>query len=108
MSGCKVYIEDEILLVDLNELEIHEIDVNLGMDWLFAHHTVLDCFNNAVTLNIPSKPVTRYQGDRSAVSLYLISALTARKLLAKGCQGILAYVLDTKMKVPDLGGKFRL
>ena len=31
----------------------------------------------------------------------LISALTARKLLAKGCHGILAYVLDTKMKVPD-------
>ena len=29
-------------------------------------------------------------------------SLTARKLLAKGCQGILAYVLDTKMKVPNL------
>ena len=39
----------------------------------------------------------RYQGDCSAVSPCLISALTARKLLAKGCQGILAYVLDIKM-----------
>ena len=39
----------------------------------------------------------RYQGDRSAVSPCLISALTARKLLAKGCQGILAYALDIKM-----------
>ena len=44
----------------------------------------------------------RYQGDRSAVSPWLISALTARKLLAKGCQGILAYVLDNKKKVPVL------
>ena len=44
----------------------------------------------------------RYQGDRNAVSPCLISALTTRKLLAKGCQEILAYVLDTKMKVPDL------
>ena len=44
----------------------------------------------------------RYQGDRSAISPCLISALTARKLLAKGCQGILAYVLDTKKKVPVL------
>ena len=44
----------------------------------------------------------RYQRDRSAVSPCLISALTARKLLAKGCQGILAYVLDTKKKVPVL------
>ena len=55
-----------------------------------------------VTLSIPGKPVIRYQGDRSAVSPCLISALIARKLLAKGCQGILAYMLDTKMKVPDL------
>ena len=44
----------------------------------------------------------RYQGDRSAISPCLISALTARKLLAKRCQGILAYVLDTKKKVPVL------
>ena len=69
------------------------------MEWLSAHHVVLDYFNNVVTLNIPGKPVIRYQGDRSAISPCLISALTARKLLAKGCQGILAYVLDTKMKV---------
>ena len=44
----------------------------------------------------------RYQGDLSAVSPCLISALTARKLLAKGCQEILAYVWDTKKKVPVL------
>ena len=69
------------------------------MEWLSAHHVVLDYFNNALTLNILSKPVIRYQGDHSAVSPSLNSALTARKLLAKGCQGILAYMLDTKMKV---------
>ena len=45
----------------------------------------------------------RYQGNRSDILPCLISALTARKLLAKGCQGILAYMLDTKMKVPNLG-----
>ena len=79
------------------------------MEWLSAHHVVLDCFNNVVTLSISGKPVIRYHGDRSAISPCLISALTAKKktLLAKGCKGILAYVLDTKMKVPDLGGKFR-
>ena len=73
------------------------------MDWLSACHAVLDCFNNAVTSNILGKPVIRYQGDRSVISPCLISTLTVRKLLAKGCQEILAYVLDTKMKVPDLG-----
>ena len=96
-------IEDEILLVDLVELKILEFDVILGIDWLSTHHVVLDCFNKVVTLNILGKPVIRYQGDCSAISPYLISALTAKKLLAKGCQGILAYMLDTKMEVPDLG-----
>ena len=103
LSGCGVCIEDAILLVDLVELEILEFDVILGMDWLSAHHAVLDCFNKVVTLSISGKLVIRYQGDRSAISPCLISTLTARKLLAKGCQRILAYVLDTKIKVLDLG-----
>ena len=44
----------------------------------------------------------RYQRGHSVVSPCMISALTARKQLAKGCQGILAYVLDNKKKVPAL------
>ena len=35
LFGCEVCIEDEILLVDLIELKIHEIDVN------FEHGLVL-------------------------------------------------------------------
>ena len=69
----------------------------MGIDWLSAHHAVLECFNKVVILSISGKPMIRYQGDRNAVSPCLISALTARKLLAKGCQGILAYALDIKM-----------
>ena len=72
------------------------------MDWLSAHHAFLECLNKVVTLSISGKPTIRYRGDRSAVSPCLISALIARKLLAKGCQGILAYVLDTKKKVSVL------
>ena len=73
------------------------------MDWLSAHHTVFECFNKVVTLSISGKSMIRYQGDRSVALLCLISALTARELLAIGCQGILAYVSDTKMKVLDIG-----
>ena len=39
----------------------------------------------------------RYQGDHNIVSPCLISTLIVRKLLAKWCQGILAYALDIKM-----------
>ena len=88
-------------MVDLVELEILEFDVIFSMDWLSAHHAVLDCFNKVVTLSIPIKPVIRYQGDRSVISPYLISTLTVRKLLAKGCQGILACV-----KHPDESSRY--
>ena len=71
----------------------------LVMDWLSANHAVLECFNKVVKLSISSKPMMRYHGDRNVVSPCLISALTARRLLAKGCQEILAYVLDNKKKV---------
>ena len=74
----------------------------LVMDWLSAHHAVLECFNKVVKLSISSKPMMRYHGDCNVVSPCLISALTARRLLAKGCQEILAYVLDNKKKVPVL------
>ena len=69
LFGCEVHIGDETFLVDLVELEILEFDVILGMDWLSAHHAVLDCFNKVVTLSIPGKLVIRYQGDCSVVSL---------------------------------------
>ena len=69
----------------------------MGIDWLSTHHAVLECFNKVVILSISGKPMIRYQGDRNAVSPCLISALTARKLLVKGCQGILVYALDIKM-----------
>ena len=72
------------------------------MDWLSAHHAVLEYFNKVVTLSISGKPMIRHQRDRSAVSPYLILTLTTRKLLAKRCQGILAYMLDNKKKVPVL------
>ena len=84
------------------ELEIHEIDENFGHGLVIRPSCSFGMYNKVVTLSISSKPMMRYQGDCSAVSPCLISALTVRKLLAKGCQGILAYVLDTKKKVPVL------
>ena len=62
-SGCEVCIEDEILLVDLVELEILEFDVISGMDWLSAHHAVLDCFNKVVTLSILGKLVSHLKSE---------------------------------------------
>ena len=59
----------------------------------------MECFNKVVTLSISGKPMIRYQGDRSAVSPSFISALTAKKLLVKRCQEILAYAFNTMMKV---------
>ena len=47
-------------MVDLVELEILEFDIILGMDWLSAHHAIMNCFNKVVTLSILDKSVIRY------------------------------------------------
>ena len=77
------------------------------MDWLSAHHSVLECFKNVVTLSISGKPMIRYQGDRSAVSPCFISALTVRKLLAKGVARNFGICVGQQEKGSSFGVNFR-
>ena len=81
---------------DRAPLDIVEFDVILGMDFLEAHRAMIDCFRKIVVLRSPGKPEVTFHGERYVVSSCLISAVTARKLLNKGCQAYLAHVVDTR------------
>lgn len=67
-----------------------DFDVILGMDWLGLCHATLDCYFKSVELSIPVEPVFVFQGDRSEVPYNLISMISARRMLSKGCRGFLA------------------
>ncbi|KAI5324710.1 hypothetical protein L3X38_033783 [Prunus dulcis] len=81
------------------------LDVILGMDWLAKHHASVDCFRKEVVLRSPGCPEVTIYGERRVLPSCLISAMTAKKLLRKGCSGYLAHVVDTRkqeLKLEDI------
>ena len=87
-------IEGLSLTADLIPLEIIGFDMILRMDFLSNHRALVDCFRKVVTFRSWGLPEFEFQGERNILPSCLISALKAEKLLNKGCQAFLAYVVD--------------
>ncbi|CAL2281088.1 unnamed protein product [Prunus armeniaca] len=43
-KGCYVQVGDAMLEADLIPLELVDLDIILGMDWLERHRASVDCF----------------------------------------------------------------
>ncbi|KAM2294350.1 hypothetical protein ACFX1S_034260 [Malus domestica] len=78
---------------NLFPLNIVDFDVILGADWLHYNRAHIDCYGKFVTFYRPELPEVTFVGERSGVRHGVISAMRARKLLSKGCQGYLAHVV---------------
>ena len=66
------------------------------MDWLALNYASMDCFRKEVILRRPGLPVVIFYGKRRRAPSGLISAISARWLLQKGCKGYLAHVVDAR------------
>ena len=53
-----------------------------------------------VTLRTPNEDEVTFIGERSNHLSNVISAATARKMVRKGCEAYLAYVIDTEKARP--------
>ena len=84
-------MEPDLIVIDLKGL-----DVILGMDWLSLNYASMDCFRKEVILRRLGLPVVIFYGERRRAPSGLISAISARWLLQKGCKGYLAHVVDTR------------
>ncbi|KAM1863067.1 hypothetical protein ACFX14_003456 [Malus domestica] len=91
--GCPVMVEGVVMPADLIPLDIVDFDVILGADWLHYNHAHIDCYGKSVTFYRPGLPEVTFVGERSGVRHGVISAIRARKLLSKSCQGYLAHVV---------------
>ena len=99
--GCPIRIREYGFSRDLIELSFREFDVILGMDWLSRHQVVVDCRMKRVTLRMSGVEVT-FIGERSNHISNVISVITARIMVRKGCEAYLAYVIGTKKAEPSL------
>ena len=91
----RVLIGGQEFPVDLVALDMRDFDVVLGMDWLSRHIATLDCYKKEVKLYRPRKLEVKFRGICRELSSSMISALAAQRMLRKGCQGYLAYVVET-------------
>jgi hypothetical protein len=100
--GCRVNIGDVEMRVDLLPLDLYDFEMILGMDWLVTYRAQIDCFTKTVTLQDEGGRRVEFRGERNIIPNSIISVMTARKLLRKGCTAYLAYVVDLEKKGIEL------
>ncbi|XP_070669050.1 uncharacterized protein [Malus domestica] len=91
--GCPVLVEDVVMPANLIPLDIVDFDVILGTNWLHYNRANIDCYGKSVTFHRPGLPEVTFVGECSGVRHGVISAIRAKRLLEKGCQGYLAHVV---------------
>ena len=99
---CSIKIQEYEFLGDLIELAFKEFDVILGMDWLSRHQVMVDCRMKRVTLRTLNDNEVIFIGERSNHLSNVISAVIARKMVRKGCEAYLDYVIDTVKTRPSV------
>ena len=103
--SCPISVVGRDLLADLILLDVMDFEVILGMDWLARHYAILDCREKQVIFRIPGDSEFGFRGEQIPAPSNLISAITARRMLRRGCQGYLALMRDTaadRGKVDDV------
>ena len=94
----RLVIQNKDFPADLIVLGIHDFDIVLGMDWLSKHRATLDCYKKEVRLVRLEELGVIFRGIRREIAPSLINAMTASKMLRKGCQGYLAFVVDRRQE----------
>ena len=98
VPGSRLVIQNKDFPADLIVLGIHDFDIVLGIDWLSKHRATLDCYKKEVRLVRQEEPGVIFRGIRREIAPSLINAMTASKMLRKGCQGYLAFVIDRRQE----------
>ena len=98
VPGSRLVIQNKDFPTDLIVLGIHDFDIVLGMEWLSRHRATLDCYKKEVRLVRKEEPGVIFQGIKREIALSLINAMTASKMLRKGCQGYLAFVVGRRQE----------
>ena len=96
LKGSLFSIEGQVMVADLILIDLKGLDVILGMDWLASNYASMDCFRKEVIFRRLGLPIVVFYGERRQALSGLISSISARCLLQKGCKGYLAHVVDTR------------
>ena len=79
-------------------------DVILGMDVLTKYQAMIYYYKKKVEFHMPTGDKIIFRGERGSEHYSMVSALTARRIMRKGCEAFLAYVIDTEKEGQKLNG----
>ena len=96
--GNRLVIQNKDFPADLIVLGILDFDIVLGMDRLSRHRATLDCYKKEVRLVRLEEPGVIFWGIKREIAPSLINAMTAWKMLWKGCQSYLTFVVDKRQE----------
>ena len=63
--NCPIIFPNRFSFVDLVELDMLDFDIILGMDWLHACFTCIDCRTRVVRFNFPNEPLLSGRGKHA-------------------------------------------
>ncbi|XP_071928044.1 uncharacterized protein [Coffea arabica] len=104
-KNCEFWVGECKMLVDLVSLDIKGYDVIIGMDFLTHYHAKLDCREKVVEFWIPGEATLKLDVKDMLASSAMISGVRARKMLHRGAQGVLAFLINAssdQVKVEDV------
>ncbi|XP_071912345.1 uncharacterized protein [Coffea arabica] len=104
-KNCDIWVGERKLMGDLISLDLKGYDVIIGMDLLARYNAQLNCKIKVVEFFISGEATLRLDMRGRLASSALVSGIRARKLLSKGAQGYLAFLINTprdKVKLEDV------
>ena len=99
---CELSLDGRTFLVTLIPLPMVEFDVILGMDFLSSYHAIIDCLRKKVTFRSSIGEKVKFYGEKQMGKCRVISSLKARALLSNGCEGFIAYVVDSSQPILNI------
>ncbi|GJW45339.1 putative reverse transcriptase domain-containing protein [Tanacetum coccineum] len=99
---CPLCFDDKIRSINLLPLEMSDLDIILGMDWLTRHRATIDCHTKRVIFGDLNNPEFIYHGSQLGKPIRIISALRTRTLISHGYEGFLESIKDTSLDGPRL------
>nr|XP_012466484.1 unnamed protein product [Gossypium raimondii] len=94
--NCPLEVKGYEFPADLMLLPFREFDIILGMDWLMKHNAVVNCRDKRINLKCQTGDVISVGSENMGDTVRIISPLSAQRLLRKGNEVFLAYILDTQ------------
>ena len=95
-------VRDREFSMDLIALPFHEFDLILGMDWFSKHWAIVDCVKKTVLLKCSDMSKVTVHGILTEAVSKVILAMQAQRFLRKGCEALLALVLDSRREQVNL------